>query len=77
MKMQSQEWARLTFDNADKLLHVVVCFPVVNHRSDREDQLGLNLGEPVQNALQPSATSERRLKTTKIAQKVNSLLTNI
>lgn len=40
-----------TFDDAGELLHVVVSFPVVNHSGDREQQLGLDLREPVQNAL--------------------------
>lgn len=52
-----------TFDDADELLHVVVCLPVVNHRSNREDQLGLDLREPVENTLQQRPTAERRLKT--------------
>lgn len=48
----------LTFDDTDKLLHVVVCFAVVNYSSNGEDQLGLDLREPVQDALQSSTASE-------------------
>lgn len=64
-------WAPPTFDDADELLHVVVCFPVVNHRRNREDQLGLNLREPVENTLQPSTAAERRFKTREVVQKTS------
>ncbi len=40
-----------TFDNTDQLFHVVMCFAVVNHSGNREDQLGLNLGKPVKDTL--------------------------
>lgn len=40
-----------TFDNTLKLLHVVVCFAVVHHCSDGEDQLRLYLREPVEHTL--------------------------
>lgn len=61
---------RPTFDDANELLHVVVCFPIVHHRSNREDQLGLDLREPVENTLQVSTAAERRLKTGTGAQKI-------
>lgn len=41
-----------TFDNTEELFHVVVCFAVVNHCGNREDQLGLDLREPVKHTLQ-------------------------
>lgn len=40
-----------TFDNTGELFHVVVCFAVVNHSSNREDQLGLDLRKPVKDTL--------------------------
>lgn len=46
----------LTFDNTGQLLHVVVCFSVVNHSGNREDQLGLDLRKPVKDTL----TQKRR-----------------
>lgn len=55
-----------TFDNTGELFHVVVCFSVVNHCSNREDQLGLDLREPVKNTLQQiKREREMRLKTIK------------
>lgn len=52
-----------TSDDADELLHVVVCLPVVHHRGNGEDQLGLDLREPVEDALQTKTNSgERRLR---------------
>lgn len=41
-----------TFDNTDEFFHVVMCFAIVNHCGNREDQLWLYLREPVKNTLQ-------------------------
>lgn len=40
-----------TFDDTGQLLHVVMCFPVVNHSGDREDQFGLDLRKSVEDTL--------------------------
>lgn len=40
-----------TFDNTVELFHVVVCFAVVHHCSDGEDQLGLYLRESIKHTL--------------------------
>lgn len=71
MQSRTTLWALPTFDDADELLHVVVCFPVVNHRSNGEDQLGLNLREPVENTLQASTAAERSFKTRQVVQKIS------
>lgn len=42
----------LTFDNTVELFHVVVCFAIVHHCSNREDQLRLYLREPIEHTLQ-------------------------
>lgn len=57
----------LTFDNAGELFHVVVCFAVVNHSGNREDQLGLDLRKPVKDTLKRER--ERRLKPMKMKSK--------
>lgn len=57
-------WAP-TFDNTGELLHVVVCFSVVNHRSDGEDQLGLDLREPVKHTLQQIKRERDEVKNSK------------
>lgn len=41
-----------TFDDTEEFFHVVMCFAIVNHCSNREDQLWLYLRKPVKNTLQ-------------------------
>lgn len=40
-----------TFDNTVELFHVVVCFAIVHHCSDGEDQLRLYLRESIEHTL--------------------------
>lgn len=40
-----------TFDNTVELFHVVMCFAIVHHSSDREDQLRLDLRESIKHTL--------------------------
>lgn len=47
-----------TFDNTGQLFHVVMCFAVVNHSGNREDQLGLDLRKPVKDTLRPKKKGE-------------------
>ena len=54
-----------TFDNAGQFFHVVMCFAVVNHRRDREDQFGLDLRKPVEDALRERETERERVKKKK------------
>lgn len=72
-------WAP-TFDNTGELLHVVVRFSVVNHCSDGEDQLGLDLREPVKHTLQQikrEREREMRLKTVKKIKNVRTSITKL
>lgn len=48
--IRNNMWVQ-TFDNNEELFHVVMCFAVVNHGSNREDELGLDLRESVQHTL--------------------------
>lgn len=65
-----------TFDNTGELFHVVVCFSVVNHCSNREDQLGLDLREPVKNTLQ-QIEREREKDEVKNNKKIKKVRTSI
>lgn len=58
---RKQMWVP-TFDHSGQLLHVVVCFAVVNHRGHREDQFGLDLRKPVEDALRDGGRENNKIK---------------